>query len=109
MDELEPESSPQVSFNAVTDAAGAVIVTIAGELDISNVDSLEAEVAPLLAGEPDRLIVDVGGLRFADSSAIALWVQWSTFVEEFELRDPSPLLRRVVIGMGLADKLAVKP
>ncbi len=86
-----------------------MIVTIGGELDISNVDSLEAEVEPVLAREPARLIVDVGGLRFADSSAIALWVRWAASVGEFELHDPSPLLRRVVTGMGLADKLAVKP
>jgi anti-anti-sigma factor len=109
VDDLEPETPPQVSFNVATDVAGAVIVTIGGELDISNVDSLEAEVARVLAGEPTRLIVDVGGLRFADSSAIALWVRWAASVDEFELRDPSPLLRRVLTGMGLADKLVVKP
>jgi anti-anti-sigma factor len=109
VDDLEPETSPHVSFNVASDVAGAVIVTIGGELDISNVDSLEAEVEPVLAGEPARLIVDVGGLRFADSSAIALWVRWAASVAEFELRDPSPLLRRVLTGMGLADKLALKP
>jgi anti-anti-sigma factor len=109
VDDLEPEASPQLSFNVAADVAGAVIVTVAGELDISNVDSLEAKVAPVLARRPARLIVDVGGLRFADSSAIALWVRWAASVDEFELREPSPLLRRVVTGMGLADKLAVNP
>jgi anti-anti-sigma factor len=109
MDELEPESGPQVSFAVAEDGAGTPIVTIGGELDISNVDALEAEVAPLLETASGRLIVDVGGLRFADSSAIALWVRWATIVTEFELRDPSPLLRRVIMGMGLADKLAVTP
>jgi anti-anti-sigma factor len=109
MDELEPESGPQASFTVAEDGAGTAIVTIGGELDISNVDELEAEVAPLLSTTSGRLIVDVGGLRFADSSAIALWVRWATIVKEFELRDPSPLLRRVITGMGLADKLAVTP
>jgi anti-anti-sigma factor len=109
MDELEPESGLDANFDVTADGAGTAIVTIGGDLDISNVDALEAEVAPVLAGASVRLIVDVGGLRFADSSAIALWVRWATIVNEFELRDPSPLLRRVITRMGLAEKLAVTP
>lgn len=109
MDELEPKSGLQVSFDVAADGAGTATVTIGGELDISNVDALEAEVAPMLTRASVRLIVDVGGLRFADSSAIALWVQWATIVSDFELRDPSPLLRRVISGMGLAEKLSVTP
>ena len=46
-------------------------------------------------------------MRFADSSAIALWVRWAGAVSEFELLDPPPLLRRVINAMGLADKLGV--
>jgi anti-anti-sigma factor len=109
VDQLAPDDEAQVSFDVATDAAGAVIVTIRGELDISAVDSLDQRVARVLDSKPSRLIVDVSGLRFADSSAIALWVRWSTIVQEFELRSPSPLLRRVITGMGLAEKLAVKP
>ena len=62
----------------------------------------------MLTGPPARLVVDVSELRFADSSAIALWVRWAARVPEFELRDPSPLLQRVVTAMGLAEKLAVR-
>ena len=82
---------------------------ISGDLDISGIDALEAQVAPLLAEHPPKLIVDVRELRFADSSAIALWVRWSSNVESFELRNPTPLLRRVITSMGLSDKLAVMP
>ena len=46
-------------------------------------------------------MLEVSGLRFADSSAIALWVKWSTRVTEVELREPPPLLRRVLTTMGL--------
>jgi len=59
--------------------------------------------------EPSPLIVDARELRFADSSAIALWVQWAIEVPEIELRDPSPLSRRVVETMGLADMFKVTP
>lgn len=86
-----------------------VLVRLAGELDLSNIERLEAEVAPTLAATPKRLIVDAGRLEFADSSAIALWVRWSGTVEHFELRDLSPLLRRVLSAMGLDRKLELTP
>jgi anti-sigma B factor antagonist len=109
MDELEAQSQPAVAFEVVTDQAGTAIVTISGELDMSSIEALETAVAPALAARPARLIVDIGGLRFADSSAIALWVRWAGTVSQFELRDPSPLLRRVITAMGLAQKLEPKP
>jgi anti-anti-sigma factor len=104
MDELKELIDPPVRFSAGVDDAGTATVTIDGELDLSNVGALEHEVAPVLAARPKRLIVDVSGLRFADSSAIALWVRWAGTVSQFELRDPSPLLRRVITAMGLAQK-----
>ena len=109
MDELEPETAGEVAFSVGADADGNAVVTISGELDISAVDAVERRVSPVIADNPPRLIVDVGGLRFADSSAIALWVRWASTVRGFELRHPSPLLRRVIAGMGLTEKLAVAP
>jgi anti-anti-sigma factor len=82
---------------------------VSGELDITNVEALGSAVAPAIEHEPSRLVVNAGALRFADSSAIALWVRWATEVPEIELRDASPLLRRVVETMGLTETLGVKP
>jgi hypothetical protein len=55
------------------------------------------------------VVIDVHDLQFADSSAIALWVQWAGAVPEMELRDAPPLLRRVVETMGLTETLRVTP
>jgi anti-sigma B factor antagonist len=109
MDELEAQPGPLGEFSAAADDSGTAIVTISGELDMSNIDALDAEVAPVLEREPTRLIVEVSGLRFADSSAIALWLRWAASVAEFELRNPSPLLRRVIETMGLGERLAPTP
>jgi anti-sigma B factor antagonist len=96
-----------MTFEIVADGSGPATVTVTGELDIANIERLEQAVAAALDKRPSRLVVDVGGLRFADSSAIALWVRWSLTAPAFELHGASPLLRRVIIAMGLAEKLGL--
>jgi anti-anti-sigma factor len=98
-----------MTFDVAEGTDGTVKVTVAGELDITNVDRLASAVAPTLGRDPQRVVVDVGALRFADSSAIALWVQWAAAGPEIELRDVSPLLRRVVESMGLTETLNLTP
>ena len=98
-----------MSFNVVEADDDGLTVRISGERDITNVDALESVVGSALERDPKRLIIDLSGLRFADSSAIALWVRWATAVHEIELRDVPPILRRVIDTMGLADTLNVKP
>jgi anti-anti-sigma factor len=83
-------------------------VTIAGELDISNLPELADRVEPALAAGPRRMVVDVSQVTFADSSAISLWLQWSMAVPEFELREPPVLLRAVITTMGLGDQLGMR-
>jgi anti-anti-sigma factor len=107
VDELEAESLLDV--DVATLAQDTLTVRLRGELDLSNVKRLEAEVAPALAEHPHRLIVEAKELEFADSSAIALWLRWSQGVESFELRDLSPLLRRVLVAMGLDGHLGLSP
>jgi anti-sigma B factor antagonist len=107
MENVEPLPSALATVDVTSAPDGAATVRIAGELDMSSVDRLEAEVGRVLADGPPRLVVDVGDVSFADSSAIAMWVRWAGAVPDFELRDPSPLLRRVIRTMGLGDKLGV--
>ena len=98
-----------MSFELVSSDDGSAVVKVAGELDITTIDDLEEAVRPILDRDPERLVIDVSSLRFADSSAIALWVKWATIVPGLEIRDPQPLLRRVIDSMGLAQTLRVTP
>ncbi|HWD73812.1 MAG TPA: STAS domain-containing protein [Solirubrobacteraceae bacterium] len=95
------------SFSVVENPTGETVVSIAGELDISNLPDLADRVQAALAKSPTRMVVDVGGVSFADSSAISLWLQWSMAVPEFELRDPPVLLRAVITTMGLGEQLGM--
>jgi anti-anti-sigma factor len=105
---VSADRHPEMTFDIVTNGEGTT-VTLTGELDIANIDRLAAAVAPVIERHPGRLVVDLAGLRFADSSAIALWVRWSAMVGEIEFRDPSPLLRRVITSMGLEGKFRLAP
>jgi anti-sigma B factor antagonist len=96
-----------MTFDVAPTDGGTAVLTVRGELDISNIEPLEVAMAPVIESGPQRLVVDVRGLRFADSSAIALWVRWAASVGELELRDPSPLLRRVITSMGLGERFKV--
>jgi anti-anti-sigma factor len=107
MERVAEGDGAQMTFEVATGEHGTAVVTVAGELDIANIEPLATAVAPIIDAKPARLIVDVSALRFADSSAIALWVRWAANVGEIELRDPSPLLRRVITSMGLGEKLRV--
>ena len=104
MDEL----APIMSFELEETSDGALL-RIAGELDMSCVERLDAAMAPLMDSGLQRLVIDVGELTFADSSAIALWVRWANAPGEVSLREPSPLLRRVIASMGLDKRLNGTP
>ncbi len=102
-------NTADMKFDVVEGDDRSLKVTVSGELDITNIDTLASAVAPALERDPARLVIEVGDLRFADSSAIALWVRWAIAVPDVQLHDVTPLLRRVVESMGLTDTLKVSP
>ena len=57
-----------MTFTIGAQDAETTVVTIRGELDISNVDQLDAAMTPVIDRRVGRLILDVGELEFADSS-----------------------------------------
>jgi anti-sigma B factor antagonist len=97
------------TIHTATDATGMPVISVSGELDISNADTLEATVALLAAERPDGLIFELSGLRFMDSAGIAVLLGAAAKVNAVHVRDPSPAVRRVVELTGLADVLTVEP
>jgi len=86
-----------------------VTVALGGEIDISNHEHVKSELMRCLASSPKRLVLDVSGLAFMDSSGIAVLLQVATHVERVELRNASPLVRRIVETTGIADVLNLAP
>jgi anti-sigma B factor antagonist len=53
-----------------TDGEPYTLVQLAGEADVTNCDSLREVLEAEVARQPRTLIIDLGGLRFMDSSAL---------------------------------------
>lgn len=81
------------------------VVTLTGELDLSNVDSVQGVIEPLIESKPDRLIFDVGELGFIDSSGIAMLLRALPRVGTIVIRHPSNVVRRVLETTGVSNIL----
>jgi len=85
------------------------VVSLAGELDLSNVGALEQLIAPLLDGGSHGLVFDVCGLTFMDSSGIALLLRTAARLPQVTLRQPPEIIRRVLDSTGVSLVLNIEP
>ncbi len=86
-----------------------VVIRVSGELDLSNVDLLEAQIDGALESPPDLLTFDLADLRFLDSSGIGVLLRASSQVGAVRLQHPSEIVRQVVTYMGLSGILSMDP
>lgn len=105
---VNAEPNPTMTFAISKPDPDTALVTIRGELDISNVAQLSSAMSPIIERRIGRVILDVEQLAFADSSAIAIWVRWASDVGEVRLRGVSPLMRTVIVTMGLSGTLRIE-
>ena len=99
----------EIVIDTRIDPTGAPIVVLSGELDSSNVSTLETAVESIMARHPERLIFDLSGLRFIDSAGIAVLIRAAARVNAVSLRNPSSIVRRVVEVTGLSGVLPIEP
>jgi anti-sigma B factor antagonist len=80
-----------------------------GELDLATGPVLEARLRDLREAGFRRLVLDLGGLSFMDSTGIALVVRWDLDSRadgfDFALRPGGPLIQRLFDITGLAGDL----
>jgi anti-anti-sigma factor len=106
---LDGDQPADVAIETTVDANGASIISVSGELDISNVDSLGETIEAVIAERPEQLVFDLGGLQFVDSAGIAVLVGAAAKVGVVRLRNPTPVVRRVVEITGLTEVLPIEP
>jgi anti-anti-sigma factor len=98
-----------VAIETAIDAGGVPLITVEGELDSSNVASLEATIASVTAVRPAQLVFDLSGLRFMDSAGISALIGAAAKADAVRLRRPSPPVTRVIELTGLSRILPTEP
>jgi anti-sigma B factor antagonist len=107
--DLAGDRAAEVVVDTRADAAGVPLIVVSGELDSSNVASLNAAIASITAERPERLIFDLSGLRFMDSAGISVLIGAAAKVHAVHLRNPSPAVTRVIELTGLTRILPTEP
>ncbi len=107
MAELEAEP-PTVQIDMHLDPTGAQVVSLSGELDSANAASLRERVASIPPQPAQPLIFDLTGLRFMDSAGIAVLIGAAEKAGSVSLRNPSPIIRRVLETTGLSSVFSIE-
>jgi anti-sigma B factor antagonist len=82
------------------------IVTIAGEIDLYTAPRLHSELAALLTeGMPARVVIDMSGVEFCDSTGMNVLLSCLRRARErggeLEIADPKPAVRKILQVTGL--------
>jgi anti-sigma B factor antagonist len=88
----------------------ATVVRLAGELDLHNANVVRAALVDALGGKPQRLVVDLGAVRFVDSTTLGVLIEARTKLENrraFLLAAPGLETRRALEVSGLDRHFAV--
>jgi anti-anti-sigma factor len=87
--------------------AGTLVLSLAGELDVTNVDQLRAEIDDARQDRRVPLIFDLSKLTFMDSSGLALLLTVARHSGKVTLRDPTPIIRRLIELTGADTVLPI--
>jgi anti-sigma B factor antagonist len=114
MAELENEPPLEIEsailrIDTRLDPTGAQVVTLAGELDSSTAASLRERVESIPPQPAQPLIFDLTGLQFMDSAGIAVLIGAATKAGSVSLRNPSPIIQRVLEATGLNNVFSIEP
>jgi anti-sigma B factor antagonist len=97
------DAEPQFGVRVEGIADATVVVRLSGDLDLAGVAQARAAIDEALGHAPKTLTFDVSELRFMDSSGIAVLVAATQRVDAVVLRDPSPVIQRLLTIAGLAE------
>jgi anti-anti-sigma factor len=108
MEKLEPEDQRFLSAES-TDPDGTPVLMLRGELDMLSATALRETVENLLSANCERVVFDLNDLQFMDSSGIAVLVFAANSIGAIELRNASPIIRRIIEVTGLTSFLRLDP
>ena len=107
------EDAAPMTLTAITAPDGAVIVTLAGDLDIASAPAARERLLSLLRPGACRLVIDMSAVRYADASGLAVLVNTQRRAillgGELRLAALPPEVAGVLTATGLSRHLAAYP
>jgi anti-anti-sigma factor len=102
---------PAIALGVEHDGQGAV-VTVNGELEFGTAAILRTTLLELAQEGCERVVLDISGLEFIDSTGVSLLVQAKQRLEsqghQFVLRAPAHRVLRVLEIAGLAELFTIE-
>ena len=89
---------------------GRIVVSLAGELDLYNAHEVRDALLQCCAESPERLVVDLSGVKFIDSTALGVLIEARTRMENrraFLLAAPGLETKRALEISGLDRHFSV--
>jgi anti-sigma B factor antagonist len=108
MAELDP-ADKATCVVGVSEEDGTSVIRLSGELDMVTAERVRSAVEAALSSASERLVFDISGLEFMDSSGIALLVSATRKARKVEVRHPTPIVRRLIELTGLTEILLMVP
>jgi anti-sigma B factor antagonist len=94
----------EAAVTGVDRREGAVVLALAGELDLYNAEEVRGALLDACAGEPHVLVVDLAEVRFIDSTALGVLIEARSRMADrngFRLAAPGLETRRALEVSGL--------
>jgi anti-sigma B factor antagonist len=104
-------TEPDLKLDVARDD-GMTTVRVGGELDLASVPQLRSALTDLIGRGEVRLVVDLSGVTFCDSTALGVFVgahrKVSSCGGNIEFHEPPSTLRNLLVVSGLDQILTVR-
>ncbi|MBO3745977.1 STAS domain-containing protein [Streptosporangiaceae bacterium NEAU-GS5] len=91
--------------------AGHAVLTVSGEIDLYTAPRLQAEFTRLLETGPERVVIDMSGVEFCDSTGMNVLLSALKRLRErggrLEVAAPRPAVRKILQVTGLDSVFTV--
>jgi anti-anti-sigma factor len=105
MASLGDDAAGRLKISTAVEQQGVAVITLVGDVDISNAPRVRDAVTAVAEGRPQRLVFDLADLTFIDSAGLSVLVAATGALEDVRLRAPSAIVSRVIELTGLTDVL----
>jgi anti-sigma B factor antagonist len=102
-----PSPAQSAPADSAQNGAAPHVIKIIGELDVSNAHRLRALLDDITTPAP-TVVIDMSELAFMDSSGLTVMLEAARRGASVVLRQPSPVVRRLVEITGLTDVLRIE-